>query len=195
MRSNWLAAGTMALSLIMVGAGAANASTIHKTTTTTHPEKKSTTTTTKPKKKKKASNGVGTTQVVENQDKQYEAVKLVAVIDPAQGADSFTTPDTGKRFVAVEIQVTNRSNGTDSSDANNNLTVVGSNKQDYDADFDAVSECTDFNNGAYNVSKGESQVGCVTYQIPTGVGVAKVQYNPNSGFSTNNAEWTLNPAG
>jgi hypothetical protein len=149
----------------------------------------STTTTTKPK----PANGIGVTQVVENEEKQYEAVKLVGVIDPAQGADEFTTPDDGKRFVAVQVQITGQSTGNDTNDANNNLSIVGSDKQVYSPDFDQVSGCTDFNDGQYTVTKGESEVGCVTYQVPIGVTVTTVKYNPNSGFSTNEASWSLNP--
>jgi len=159
-------------------------------------KKSTTTTTTKHKVKKpktKPARGVGVSYTVENETEQYEAVKLVAVIDPAQPGNQYLTPETGKRFVAVEIQITGKSSGNDSNDANDNLSVVGSNKQDYSADFDSVAECTDFDNGQYSVSKGESEVGCVTFQMPTEVNVAKVKYNPNAGFSTNEAEWTLSP--
>jgi hypothetical protein len=139
--------------------------------------------------------GIGSTLTVLNQDKQYEAVKLVAVLDPAQPGNSYLTPDSGKRFVGVQLQITNQSNGTDSSDANSNTSVVGSNKQVYSADFDPIAGCTNFSNGGYTLPKGASDVGCVTFQVPTGVTIAKVEYNPNSGFSTNNAIWTLNPPG
>jgi len=56
-----------------------------------------------------------------------------------------------------------------------------------------VSECTNFASGQYTVTKVQSEVGCVTFQIPTGIGVAHIKYNPNAGFSTNEAEWTLGP--
>jgi hypothetical protein len=115
----------------------------------------------------------------------------VGLIDPAQGADQFTTPDAGKRFVAVEISVTGKSPGNDTNDANDNLSVVGTNHQVYSADFDSVSECTDFNDGQYTVTKGQEEAGCVTFQIPTGIYVAQVKYNPNAGFSTNEATWTF----
>jgi hypothetical protein len=98
-------------------------------------------------------------------------------------------------LVAVELQITNKSSGTDTGDANNNTGVIGSNQQDYTADFSPVVECTDFSSGQYTLPKNQSVVGCVTFQVPTGVSVAKVSYNPDSGFSTNNAFWNLNPPG
>jgi hypothetical protein len=147
------------------------------------------TTTTKP-----APPGVGASFTVLNQRNQNESVKLVSVIDPATGQNGIT-PNAGDRFVGVEIQITNQSKTVDSGDANNNTSVVGSNEQVYSADFDPLSECTDFNSGQYNLSPGEPEIGCVAVQIPTGVSVAKVKYNPSSGFSTNNAEWILTPPG
>jgi hypothetical protein len=144
---------------------------------------------------KKGSPGIGSSLRVLNQDKQYESVKLLAVMDPAQPGDSFTTPDAGKRFVGVELQITNQSNGTDSDDANNNTSIVGSNRQAYSADVNSIAGCTNFDNGTYTLTQGVTEIGCVTFQVPTGVTVVKVAYNPNSGFSTNNAFWTLHPPG
>lgn len=141
----------------------------------------------------KPASGIGAAFTVQNEEKQYEAVKLVGVIDPAQGADQFTTPDAGKRFVAVEISITGKSPGNDSNSADDNLGVVGTNHQVYSADLSSVSECTDFANGQYTVTKDQSETGCVAFQLPTGVNVAQVKYNPNAGFSTNEAIWTLHP--
>lgn len=141
----------------------------------------------------KPAKGIGATFTVQNEAKQYEAVKLVAVIDPAQTGNQFLTAPAGDRFVAVEIQITGKSSGNDSSDADTNLSVVGSNGQVYSAEFDPVTECTNFSSGQYSVTKGESETGCVTYAMPMGVGVARVKYNPNAGFSTNVATWTLKP--
>jgi hypothetical protein len=190
MRHNGLVAGILVSALVaaapvtMAGASSKKSTA----TTTTKPKPK------KPKPKKpEPSTGIGVTFTVQNQVKQYEAVKFVAVIDPAQSGNQFLTPPAGDRFVAVEIQITGKSAGNDSNDANNNLSVVGSNGQVYSADFYPVTECTDFSNGQYSVTKGQSETGCVTYAMPTGVGVAHVKYNPDSGFSTNEATWTLSP--
>jgi hypothetical protein len=134
---------------------------------------------------------IGSTLRVLNQNKQYEAVKLVAIFDPAQPSDPDLGPNAGMKYVGVEIQITNQSKGTDSGDANNNTSVIGSNKQGYQADFDSISECTNFNSGEYALPKGQPEIGCVIFQMPTAVAVSKVEYNPNSGFSTNNAVWSV----
>jgi hypothetical protein len=119
-------------------------------------------------------------------------VQLTQVIDPAQGADQFTTPDAGKRFVATVFKITNTSGSALTGDANNDVSVVGSDNQTYTADFDNVSECTNFASGQYQLAAGESTTGCVVFQVPTGAAVAKVKYSPSSGFANDFGEW-LNP--
>jgi hypothetical protein len=115
----------------------------------------------------------------------------VKVIDPAQGSDEFTVPEQGKRFVAVVFAVRNVGSSPDQGDANNNTTVIGSDNQSYSADFDNVNGCTNFSEGSYQLGPGESANGCVVVQLPKAVNAAKVQWNPQSGFSDSFAEWLV----
>jgi hypothetical protein len=116
---------------------------------------------------------------------------VVKVIDPAQGSDQYTTPDAGKRFVGVEVTINNTGKTALSDDANSTVSVVGSDSQDYTADFSAISGCTNFNSGQYNIASGQSQTGCVTFQIPNAVTVAKVQFTDNAGMGSNTAQWLV----
>ena len=119
------------------------------------------------------------------------AVALVKIFDPAQGADQYTTADAGKRFVAVELKITNNGTSSYNDDANNNATLIGSDNQSYTSDLNNVSECTNFSNGQYTLAAGESSTGCVTYQLPNGVNTTKIQFQTNSGMSGNTGEWTV----
>jgi hypothetical protein len=112
------------------------------------------------------------------------------VIDPAQGADQFTTPDNGNRFVGAVFTITGTS-GTLSDDANNDATLIGSNGQTYTADFDSIAGYTNFNNGEYNVSAGENSAGAVTFQLPLTVNVTKIEWSANGGFGGAPAEWLI----
>jgi hypothetical protein len=56
--------------------------------------------------------------------------------------------------------------------------VVGLNGQSYTADFASIAGYTNFSNGEIRVAQGESSTGAVTFQIPEGVKVAKVQWTP-----------------
>ena len=78
-------------------------------------------------------------------------VTLTKAIDPAQGADQYTTPNNGFRFVGAVFTLSGVS-GTFSDDANSDATLVGSNGQSYTADFRSIAGVTNFNSGLYNLT-------------------------------------------
>jgi predicted RNA-binding Zn-ribbon protein involved in translation (DUF1610 family) len=118
------------------------------------------------------------------------SVTAQQVIDPASGANEFNTPDSGKRFVAVKLRVSNFGSGTYDGNMNNGTTIIGNNGQTYTADANEITGCTNFNNGELTIGPESSATGCVVFQLPIGVSAARVQFNPNSGFGGETAEWT-----
>jgi hypothetical protein len=133
---------------------------------------------------------VGTVYTVTDPGGSKISVTLTKVIDPAQGADQFTTPDIGNRFVGAVFTIADLS-GTFSDDANNDATLVGSNGQTYTADFDSIAGYTNFNDGEYTVGAGEKSVGAVTFQLPLAVRVTKIEWSANGGFGGAPAEWLI----
>lgn len=119
------------------------------------------------------------------------AVTLVKIFDPAHSTSSYITPDAGKRFVAVDLKITNNGTSSYNDDANNNLTLIGSDNQSYTSSLYDVSDCTNFSHGEYTLAAGESATGCVTYQLPNGITAAKIQFQTNSGMSGDTGEWTV----
>jgi hypothetical protein len=119
------------------------------------------------------------------------AVTLNQVIDPASGADQYTTPNAGNRFIAVDVKIVNNGTAAFSDDANNDVTLIGTDNQSYTADFDNVSECTNFNSGQYTLAPGESTTGCVVFQVPDAINTAKVQFQTQSGLSQSTGEWLV----
>jgi hypothetical protein len=133
----------------------------------------------------------GGTITLKGQDKIVD-VTLVKVIDPAQGASEFATPDSGKRFVGAEFQIKNTGTGTFDDDANNDASVIGSDNQTYTADMNDIAGCTNFNSGSVTLAPGESATGCVNFQVPSGVTVVKVRFAANMGLGADTGEW-VNP--
>lgn len=119
------------------------------------------------------------------------AITAQQIIDPAQSDNQYASPDPGKRFVAVKLQITNNGTGAYSDDANNNVALIGSDNQSYTADFDTITGCTNFSSGQYNLGSGSSATGCVVFQVPNGITPAKVQFTSQSGLSGKTAEWTV----
>jgi hypothetical protein len=130
----------------------------------------------------------GTVYQVTDSSGNVMSVTLTKVIDPAQGADQFSTPNNGFRFVGVVFTLKGVS-GTFSDDANSDAAVVGANGQSYTADFNSIAGYTNFNNGEFNLTPGQTSVGAVTFQVPVGVKVASVQWGGQFGSSV--ATWTL----
>ena len=81
---------------------------------------------------------------------------LVKVIDPATGADQFSTPDNGKRFVGLVFTIKALTGSPQNEDANNDAVVVGGNRQNYQADFDRIAGYTNFDTGMIHVAQGDT---------------------------------------
>jgi hypothetical protein len=133
---------------------------------------------------------VGTTYKVTDGSGNVMTVTLTKMIDPAQGADQFSTPNNGYRFVGAVFTLDGVS-GTFSDDANSDATLVGSNGQSYTADFDSIAGFTNFNSGEYNLTPGVRSVGAVTFQVPVGVSASAIQWSGSGGFGGAPATWTL----
>jgi hypothetical protein len=125
-----------------------------------------------------AAAGVGSYFDVKDSAGDTYRVTLTKIIDPAQGADQFTTPDAGNRFVGAVFTIKAISGSPQDEDANSDAVLVGSNGQSYTADFSSIAGYTNFSNGEIRVAQGESSTGAVTFQVPDGVKVAKVQWTP-----------------
>lgn len=117
-------------------------------------------------------------------------VTLDKIIDPAQGADEFSTPDNGTRFVGAVFTIKAISGSPQDEDANNDAALVGSNGQTYNFDIASIAGYTDFSNGQINVAQGDTATGAVTFQVPTGVKVSKVQWSTSSGFGST-VQWNV----
>jgi hypothetical protein len=117
-------------------------------------------------------------------------VTLLKVIDPARGADQFSAAGSGKRLVGLIFRVKALAGSPQHEDANNDVVVVGGNGQTYSADFDAIAGYTNFNDGAIHAAQGETVTGSVTFQIPNGVTVSRVQWTALSGFGST-VEWNV----
>jgi hypothetical protein len=117
-------------------------------------------------------------------------VTLVKVIDPARGANQFSSPDGGKRFVGLVFRIKAVTGSPQDEDANNDAVLVGGNGQNYSADFDGIIGYTNFDSGTIHVAQGDTVTGSVTFQVPEGVTVSKVQWSALSGFGST-VEWNV----
>ena len=115
---------------------------------------------------------------------------LLRVDQQASPANEFEAAEPGHHLAAAQFRVT----ATTSVDenANNNATATGSDEQAYTPSLASVAEGTNFANGQIRLQPGGSLIGWVTFELPDGVRITKVQWTPASGFSAQAAEWLVN---
>ncbi|HET8992122.1 MAG TPA: DUF4352 domain-containing protein [Candidatus Saccharimonadales bacterium] len=178
--------------LAIIGGGVAtNNSTTVKTTASTVTNNASPKKATVAKSSPSAAH-VGATISLTGQSGSGADVTLVQVLDPATGADQYTTPDAGNRFVGVQLRIKNTSTTAESIAPDNDVTLFDTKGQSYSPDIaDSLANCQGFANGGPNLGPGESALGCETFQIPTTDTVAKVEFTPSSGFANDTGEWLV----
>jgi hypothetical protein len=115
-------------------------------------------------------------------------VTMAQVIDPASGADQYEAPTSGDRFVAVQVRLKNTGTTSYSADVNSQVSLIGSDSQQYSPSFEQIKSCTNFNFGNYTLSPGDSLTGCVAFQVPRRVTIPSVKFIPSPG-STGIGTW------
>ena len=118
-------------------------------------------------------------------------ITLVRVIDPAQGADQYTTPSPGDRFVTTEFKIVNTGNSFQ-PEPTTDATVFDTASHSYSSTYQEVQGCPTFASNL-TLTHGETADGCVTFEIPTGSVLQKTQYSEQGGAGT--ATWAVASAG
>jgi hypothetical protein len=134
---------------------------------------------------------LGTAQTVHDFYNDSLSVTASQVFDPASAASGSGLPNSGYRFVAVQVSLVNNSTEEVSDDANFATTVTGSDGQNYTADFGTVSQCTNFENGSgfFDLASGDSTSGCVIFELPAAVTVQSISFSLAQGY-LDTAEWS-----
>ena len=102
-------------------------------------------------------------------------VTLVKVIDPA------STPGSGKRVVGLVFRIKGTGGTLQGEDADRDAVMVGANGQDYQSDLKGVAGYGHFDDGAIQLSAGETVTGAVAVQVPSSVPVSTIQWTALSG--------------
>jgi hypothetical protein len=135
---------------------------------------------------------VGQTAKFDDGQGHSASITLVRVVDPAQGADQYTTPSAGDRFVTTEFKIVNTGNAFQ-PEPGSDATVFDTASHSFSSTYqEAVQGCPAFASNL-TLTHDETADGCVTFEVPTGSVLQKIQYSEQSGGGS--AAWTLIPAG
>ena len=159
----------------------------------THTTPSSSDTSSQPSTKSKGgqtTNHIGTLVSLHDQTGNPLDITALKFLDNNQGADSFTKPQAGKRFISVQFTVKNTGTKTLSDSMDNDVTIYDTQNQAYQAAFDQVLDCQEFPSGQLQLGPGETGTGCLTFEVPQSASIPKVKFVPSSGFASESAVWT-----
>jgi hypothetical protein len=91
-------------------------------------------------------------------------------------------------MVAARFTITGVS-GQVSDDSNSDANVIGSDTTEYESSYLSVTDGPNFNAGEFEVSPGQTVSGWVSFELPSGVTAASVDWQP--GLEGGAATWTL----
>lgn len=133
--------------------------------------------------------GIGDTIAVSGFNGEKLTVTLVKVFPDAKGADEFTNPQAGKAFYAAQLRIANAGSKAYSDSPDNCATLKDASGQQFQPDLSDVTAGQSF--GSVNIAPGDSVLGVVVFQVPSGDKPVKLQFTPDSGMANSTAQWNL----
>lgn len=123
-------------------------------------------------------------------DDEKLSVTLVKFADPATSSDKYLQPDSGKRYVAVQLRITNTATTAYSDSPTNGATLIDASGQQYQLTFADVTLGQSFN-GEVRLSPGASALGVMAFEVPTDEKIATFQFTLDSGFADQTGQWQI----
>ncbi|GAA1975008.1 DUF4352 domain-containing protein [Kitasatospora viridis] len=117
-------------------------------------------------------------------------ITVVKVVDNAQSATDGSTPADGKRWIAIQFRIKNTGSAAYSDAPSNGATVRDDQGQSYDAVVDDTTAGQSFP-VPLNIAPGDSALGFITFEVPTGAKLTKAQFALDSGFADQSGQWQL----
>jgi hypothetical protein len=120
------------------------------------------------------------------------SVTVTQVFDPATPAGTFTKPQAGQKFVAVQVRLANVGQAVYDDAPDNGARLIDAQGQQYSSAIARVTEGQGFQ-GSATINPGDSRMGVIVFEVPRTARPAKFQFALNSGFAAQTGEWALTP--
>jgi uncharacterized protein DUF4352 len=133
---------------------------------------------------------VGDTLTLKGNGGESMAVTVDQVMDPLQ-VGQYDQPDSGRRFVGIQITLKNVGSAAYSDSPSNGSTLLSNTNEQAKGQIVSGGPCgNDFASSA-NIAPGDTQKGCIPFEMPVGQTPATFQFTLNSGFADQTGQWSL----
>ncbi|MET8623512.1 DUF4352 domain-containing protein [Kitasatospora sp. NPDC004669] len=134
---------------------------------------------------------IGDTIALKGSDKGNAAdVVAVKVVDPAESANEYLKPADGKHYVAVQFQIKATGVQAYGEAPASSAKVVDTQGQAYGPNLEETKAGPAFQTPT-NIAPGETGKGFVTFEIPDGTKLDKVQFALDNGFADQVGQWKI----
>lgn len=113
-------------------------------------------------------------------------VTVVKVVDPAK-APKFFGPGRGKRYIAVQIRLTNIGSEVYNDSPSNGAVIIDTDDQQFLANIDIIEPGI----GSPQIAAGESRLGFLTFELPERSKPRSFQFTLDSGFGPETGQWVF----
>jgi uncharacterized protein DUF4352 len=136
---------------------------------------------------------IGGTLTLTGNDRESMAVIVDGVMDPLQvGPDDQADP--WQRFVGIQITLKNVGLVADSDSPSNGATLLSNTNEQAQGQIVSGGPCgNDFQSSA-NIAPGDTQQGCIPFEMQNGQTPTTFQFTLNSGFADQTGQWSLKGA-
>jgi hypothetical protein len=106
-------------------------------------------------------------------------------------AGEYDTPQAGMKFVGVTLRLKNVGTVPYSDSPSNGATILTATGHQGKTAIIASGECSEGFASSVKIAPGESQEGCIPFELPQEDTATKLQWTPSSGFGEETAEWAI----
>ncbi len=106
-------------------------------------------------------------------------------------AGEYDTPQSGMKYVGVTLKLTNIGTVPYSDSPSNGATILTASGAQGKIALISSGECSEGFATSVKIAPGESQEGCIPFELPQEDTAARLQWTPSSGFGEETAEWSL----
>lgn len=134
--------------------------------------------------------GVGDTLTLTGNGGEKVAVTIDQVMDPlAVGPDD--QADSGQRFVGVQLTLKNVGSVVYSDSPSNGATLLSNTNEQAQGEIVTGGPCGNDFQSSVNIAPGDTEQGCVPFEMPTGQNPSSFQFTLSSGFADQTGQWSL----